>query len=622
MCGIAGYVGRGDARILEAMGNTLAHRGPDDHGIFCEGNVGLAHRRLSILDLSSAGHQPMSNDDQTVWIVFNGEIYNFTELREKFLSHRTFKSKTDTEVIIRLYEAHGPESFAQLRGMFAFALYDGKKNMLYLARDGMGKKPLYWGKFGDTFLFGSELKALLAHPSCTKKIDRNSLRQYLLTEHVPTPYSILEGISKLEPGHCLSYDGARVTKQSFWNIRLPQKGKEHPREEDVARAQLDEQMKRAVERRLVSDVPLGVFLSGGIDSSTVAWYAKQAKGDIETFSIGFSEDTFDESTYARTVAKALNTNHHEEILDARASVGILHTIAEKLDEPLADASIVPTYLLSRFAREHVTVALSGDGADELFLGYDTFQAEKLARAYALLPQPMRAICKGAAAALPVSFSNMSLDFKLKQFTSGFDMDMRKRHAQWLGAFSDEEILQLLNAGLRGDTESSGDTRSDMLEAFPKADSWNELSYFYERTYLLDQVLLKVDRASMLCGLEVRSPFLDTDVVDYVNALPPNLKLHGMTTKYLLKKLMASRLPADILHRKKKGFGIPVATWLTTELRAEVEHYLGKEFIERQGLFNAPYVARLIDEHWEGKRDHRKRLWTLLVFQLWFEAWIG
>ena len=621
MCGIAGYFGKGNKEVLFHMAEAIKYRGPDDVGFFEDRSVGLAHRRLSIMDLSAAGHQPMSNDDETVWIVFNGEIYNFKELRRELENEFKFKSRTDTEVIIRLYERFGVDAFSKIEGMFSIALYDKRIHTLFLARDRMGKKPLYYATFGETFLFGSEIKALMAHPSFKREIDLKSLNKYLQYEYVPTPHSMFAGVSKLEPGHYLSYDGVKIERQKFWDVSFSKRDISL----ESAVAELGKHLADAVKDRLMADVPLGIFLSGGLDSSTIAYYAQKGNAaKIQTFSIGFTEKSFDESEYARRVAQHLGTDHHEQIFSSKDAVALVPTIGKLLDEPMADASILPTYLLSRFTSEHVKVALGGDGGDELFFGYDTFTAHKLAAWYEKIPSGVRRhLIEPSLMRLPVSLRNMSLDFKAKKFISGFYGEEKYRNQRWLGSFNTEERLSLFAPALH-ETSSSWNEFEDIdcyLRDLPEGIAPEDaLTYLYLRMYMMDDILVKVDRASMYNSLEVRAPFLDTRVVNFATSIKTDFKMHGFTTKFILKKLMEDKLPHDIVYRKKKGFGIPLAEWLKGDLKPLVLDLLSPERLKRQSLFDSSATEVLLREHFEGAADHRKQIWTLLIFQLWYDNW--
>jgi len=622
MCGIVGFFGQGNREILEKMTTSLSHRGPDDQGFYFDTQVGLGHRRLSIIDLSPAGHQPMSNEDQTIWLIYNGEIYNYHELRENLIKKHKFISQTDTEVLIHLYEELGENFLEKINGMFALALYDKNKNKIILARDRLGKKPLYWGIFTKTLIFGSELKALLLHPLCKKELDFKSLNKYLIYEYIPTPWSIFKNIYKLEPGHYLVYNGKNLTKKLFWDINF-NINNQLTKNDFIEK--LDTEIERAVKVRLVSDVPLGIFLSGGIDSTTIAYYAqKNSLQKIKTFSIGFEDKSFDESNFARQAAKFLGTEHYEQILTPQESLNLIPSLADLLDEPLADASIAPTYLLSKFTKEKVTVALGGDGGDELFCGYDPFVAHQLARLYEKIPKFFRKnILEKISQYLPVSFNNISLDFKIKKFIEGFDNNKIYRNQIWLGSFNKKERSLLFSKEIWTSLgkENEFEEIDHYLSKLNDRNFYHQLIYLYLKTYLMDDILVKVDRASMFKSLEVRAPFLDYLLVDFVNTIPINLKLKGLQTKYIFKKLMEDKIPKEIVYRKKKGFGIPVAKWLVKELKSLCLDLLTKDRIEKQGLFNYQYIEKLLNEHFAKRRDNRKLIWTLLIFQLWYNKWL-
>ncbi len=621
MCGIAGFCGKGSEEILNRMIDSVSYRGPDDRGILVENNFGLAQRRLSIIDLSPSGHQPMKNEDGSIWTVFNGEIYNYKDLKSELKLKHDFKGTSDTEVMIHLYEEIGEEMFSRITGMFAIALYDKKKKKLFLARDRIGKKPLYWSVVNGTLIFGSEIKTLMEYPSFKKEVDLVSLNKYLSYEYIPTPRSIFKDTYKLEPGTLLTWDGNKINKEVFWKPTFLPKVEYF----DKSLEALDSALSKAVKDRLVaSDVPVGVFLSGGLDSSTVAYYAKKSGQKVKTFSIGFKESSFDESEYAKEVADYLGTEHHEKILSVDDGKNLILKIGQSLDEPIADSSIVPTYLLSKFTRENVKVALGGDGGDELFSGYDTFLAHKLFPIYKAIPSIIRKkIIEPAINLLPTSFSNMSLDFKLKKFISGFDVDEKYRDQVWLSSFDHDQKKELLKEEIWqkvGDLNEFDDV--DGYVSNSDANSFfDETTLSYERLYMMDQVLVKVDRASMMNSLEVRAPFLDTNVVDLANHLPTDFKIKGFERKYILKKLMEGKLPNSIIYRKKKGFGMPIGEWLRGSLKPLLDDYLGEVNIKKMNLFNYNYINKIVEEHLSGKKDNRKQLWTLLVFAIWYRKWL-
>lgn len=559
----------------------------------------------------------MRSHDGQLTVTFNGEIYNFAELKKELVSY-PFKTHSDTEVILAAYQAWGAGAFARMRGMFALALYDVRAQELILARDRLGKKPLYWGLAGDTLVFGSELKALLAHPATPRMLDHRSLAHYLAREYVPTPRTIYEGIQKLPPGTILRFKDGATRLEPFWNPVT----EVVTMDEASALARFDSLLQQATEERMVSDVPLGVFLSGGIDSSTVAYYAAKASAQkVKTFSIGFSEKSFDESAQARLVAAHLDTEHHEQILFGEDALALVQDIPEVFDEPVADASVLPTLLLSRFTREHVTVALGGDGADELLLGYPTFQAEQYARLYARVPEAMRALLRKGVELLPASAKYMGLDFKARKFTHDFAADPMVRHLQWLGSFKEDELNPLLSPAVAKDASGIHEELiAEWRQECPRLEGLNALSHLYLRTYLMDQVLVKVDRASMRYALEVRAPFLSHDIVEFLLSLPPDIKYRNGRGKYLLRTLMRNRLPNEITDRPKQGFAAPIAEWLRGPLKGLMTDLLSPASLKRQNIFNAAEVERLVQEHLSGSRDHHKKLWTLLVFELWNEKW--
>lgn len=625
MCGITGFIGKGDKASLERMTAALRHRGPDDSGTFFDEKkeVGLGHARLSILDLTSAGHQPMWSAEGDIAVVFNGEIYNHVELRREIAEHGHFayKSSSDTETIVYAYKVWGEQCFARMEGMFAIAVYDFKKRRLVLARDRAGKKPLYWMRSGDTVAFASELKSLVLHPLFQYRIDVDSVAAYLQFDYVPTPHTIWRDVCKLEPATYAVFEGRSMRKTEYWQANLAVSTKSF---EDAAR-ELDELIKEAVRKRLVSDVPLGIFLSGGLDSSIVAYYAKQiASGPVRTFSIGFEEKSFDEGGFAREVASFLHTEHHERMFTAEESVAAVPEVLASLDEPMADASVVPTYLLSKFTRDSVTVALGGDGGDELFAGYPTFQAEQVASIYGRVPKFLRKnLFEAAANALPATGKNFGIDFRLRKFLQGFSLGERYRHQIWLGSFDKGMRDRLF---LPEVSESLDDARlfaavDAIHEKYSEADRRNRLLYEYERTYMMDEVLVKVDRATMLASLEARSPFLDRKIVEFAHSLPYSYKLHGTVTKYILKRLMDDKLPRHIVRRRKKGFGIPVARWFRGELREMLEEVLSEKNVTETGLFDYRQIARLKNEHASGRVDHRKPLWNLFVLLFWWQKFM-
>ncbi len=619
MCGISGFVGTGSRRQLEDMTDAVQHRGPDHTGVYMRDGVGFGHARLSIIDTSTGANQPLFGREGGLAIVFNGEIYNFSELRSALeKAGRRFLTASDTEVILALYEREGIACFAKLHGMFAIALYDFDARTLVLARDRMGEKPLYYAYQDRQFVFSSELRGIMASGLVRKEVDLHALDQYLQFDYVPTPHSILQGVHKLEPATALVFKEGAITKETFW----------HPPQEtqqlDAAEAtgKLDRTLREVVTRELVADVPLGVFLSGGIDSSAIAYYAQSASNrPVETFSIGFEDSSFDESSFARTVAAHLGTHHHEKTVRAEDALALVPTLGETLSEPMADASVLPTLLLSRFARETVTVALGGDGGDELFAGYPTFQGESL---YQVLPSRVRHVFRSVAGRLPASHDNFSFSYNLQKLLSSDEKDTIRRHLEWLGSFDRRARAGLAGPALRAYV-GSGAVFADIeraLQDFASDDTGNRLLFAYARSYLMDQVLVKVDRASMHYALETRAPFLDHSIVDLAFSLPYSLKYRRGLTKRLLKELMRGKLPDHIIDRKKKGFGIPLARWLNGPLQGLCDDLLSEKALRAHDLFDVQFVHRLIGEHRARVRDNRKELWNLMVFQIWFNRWMA
>jgi asparagine synthase (glutamine-hydrolysing) len=630
MCGIVGCVNSstGADHVLERMTQTLKHRGPDGHGYYTspDQRVAFGHRRLSVIDLAG-GAQPMSNEDGTKWVVFNGEVYNFVELRAELqLRNHRFRTQSDTEVVVHAYEEYGEDCVNHFNGMFAFAIYDERRQRLFLARDRFGKKPLYYSHHGHELLFASELKALLCHPTIGRELDHRALLQYLIFEYVPNPRSIFRDVRKLPPAHWMDVDvrtgEARCVR--YWHLEFQPKLDIDERE---AGQEILRLLGESVRRRLVSDVPVGVLLSGGVDSGMVTAFASQYVGadKLMTFNIAFRERSFDESQYAREIAQHFGTEHHEEEFSASKMLDVFSDVLPGLDEPFADASLLPTFLLCRFARSHVTVALGGDGCDEFMAGYPTFAAARIGEWYRRVPKPLRWAAERAVDHLPTSMENFSLDFKLRQFLRGSDYDDPTRTQFWLGSFQPHELRRLLKPevmeavgtfdplnGLHALAESDGDEASWL----------DRLVRYYANFYLADDILFKIDRASMANSLEVRSPFLDPTLVTFLNQLPASCKIRGLRGKHALKKAIGGMLPPRIVSRPKKGFGIPIASWINGDLADTVDEELSARRLERTGVFEPRFVQSLLREHRSGIKNNRKLLWTTLVFQRWAQYHLG
>jgi asparagine synthase (glutamine-hydrolysing) len=626
MCGVVGFINapasqEQQRQWLDSMTATLVHRGPDSQGTWCEAGVALGHRRLSVIDLEG-GQQPMLDWRRRAVIVFNGEIYNFQEIRARLeRKGYRFRTQSDTEVLLNAYLDKGPDCLDSVEGMFAFAIWDREKQALFAARDRMGEKPFYYTLQKGVFAFASELTAFSRLPLLNLEIERQSIARFLAYEFIPTPESIYREVFKLRPGHFLIFADGRVTTRAYWDIPRPDAGANLSESDCCER--LRNLAGQAVTRRLISDVPLGVLLSGGLDSSAVVALMGDAvpPREINTFTIGFQEKSYDESSYARLMAESLGTNHHEEILSAAQAGELLPHIVSRLDEPMADPSIVPTYLLAELTRRHVTVALGGDGGDELFGGYEYFPAFQLAEHYLRIPRPLRKFClEPLGRLLPVSTGYVSPRHVVAKFLSGIHAPQWLRAQMWLGAFTPELQETLWRAPL---PEA---LRADNLYAESRAlyqgclaqEPIDRVFYLFARQYLLDYILVKVDRCSMMHSLEVRAPFLDTDLMEFVFRLPYRMKIRHGRRKYLFKKAFRDILPRPILARKKRGFLIPTALWLKGLLRPLVEELLGEPWLRQQGLFKPEVIQGLLKEHNSGAADHRKEIWTLLILQLWLK----
>jgi asparagine synthase (glutamine-hydrolysing) len=567
MCGLTGFVGTGDEQDLRAMTATLVHRGPDGEGFYRDHHapVFLGHRRLIILD-PAGGQQPMWDADGTVGVVFNGEIYNHRTLRTDLetLGHRFTSDHADTEVLVHGWKAWGNDLFLRLDGMFAMAIFDRTKSTVTLTRDRFGEKPLYYAVRSGAIVFGSELTALLTHPSLTDvSVSKSALQKFFAHGFFPAPHTPYDGIQKLLPGHRLTINAQTMGTdlRAYWRFSLGDHDPPPGTEEDWS-AELGTMVADAVAARLEADVPLGLFLSGGIDSSAVLSYAADVRAPVslDTFAIGFRETSFDESPWAEEVALQVGSTHHMEICDLDAAQSGLPSLLSQLDEPLGDPSILPTHLLCGFARKHVTVALSGDGGDELFAGYDPFRVLKRAQLYdRFVPGPVHGVVKALAAALPRSDANMSFDFVLNRGLRGLKHAAAEWNPRWLGALEPQDIAALFNEPV--DSDALYSEAIDAWNSCPSDHLVDKTLDFYTRFYLPDGILTKTDRASMAVGLEVRSPFLANAVADFATRLPWHTKLRGRTTKWILKRALRDRLPGDILARKKKGFGIPLSRWL-------------------------------------------------------------
>lgn len=619
MCGIAGFVGRGDLDVLRRMTDRIAHRGPDAEGLWRGESDGahLGHRRLSIVDIGG-GAQPMwsacakCGAHGEVGVTFNGEIYNHAELRAELraLGHEFQTDHSDTEVLLHAYREWGDAFVERLNGMWAFVIHDRARRRLFGSRDRFGKKPLYWFHEHGTFAWASELPALAEHPDCPRALDALSLKKYFAYCYVPAPRSIYERVWKLPGGHSFVFDldspaPPRISR--WWSFEIePDTAPTADEWSERLRAALE----RATQRRLMSDVPLGVFLSGGIDSSAVAAFAARhvAAGKLNTFSIGFTDPSFDETSHAKLVADTLGTSHRHETLDLEKSLELLPGLIARLDELLGDGSLLPTYLLSRFTRQHVTVALGGDGGDELFAGYDPFKALHAAERYTrFVPRPLHTAVKLLAGLLPVSHANMSFDFKVKRFLRGVSNPPALWNAAWMSALEPGDIAEL--TGSPCDPEEIFSESIAAWDACRQPDIVDRSLQWWTQLYLQDGILAKVDRASMLCSLEARSPFLDIEVVDLARRIPHQLKLRNGETKWILKQALRGVIPDAIIDRPKKGFGMPIGRWLR-ERRFDFD--LGKT----PAALNRDFISKKLTAHRAGKSDERLFLWSEWVLAEW------
>ncbi|MGH9872016.1 MAG: asparagine synthase (glutamine-hydrolyzing) [Pyrinomonadaceae bacterium] len=621
MCGIAGFIDLWDsaearvaeerALILDRMCRVITHRGPDDQGVMLKDGVALGMRRLSIIDLAG-GQQPICNEDGSATIVYNGEIYNYRDLQKELEGRgHQFKTRSDTETIVHAYEEYGESCVKHLRGMFAFALWDDKSRKLFIARDRAGKKPLYYTTTQNgTFVFGSELKALLQHPDVSREVDTEALDAYLTLGYVPDPLSIFRGIHKLSPGHLLSFSNGAVRVSEYWDFQFTPT---ESRNEDDYLEELSSLLDESVRLRLMSDVPLGAFLSGGIDSSTVvALMARHMDQPVKTFSIGFHEDSYNELQYARLTAKKYGTDHHEFIVTPEIC-SIVDELAWHFDEPFADSSAIPTYMVSKLAREHVTVILSGDGGDELFAGYTRYVIEQGKTAYSLMPGVLR---KGLMQPLSSHLPHGTLG---RNFIHNISLDPIDRYLDSVSVFTRLNKESLYSSDFRGRLgETDWVTRcfNKLAAKVSTGNSLDRLLYLDSKTYLPGDIMTKVDRMSMAVSLEARAPLLDHKLIDFVTSIPASMKLAGNETKHILKRAVSDLVPKEILNRPKQGFGVPVQEWINQQLREQMHEVLTDSRTRERGYLNPAYLATLLDEHERGRRDHSVSLWALLMLELW------
>jgi asparagine synthase (glutamine-hydrolysing) len=607
-----------EASTIHRMCQAIVHRGPDDEGIFVKDGTGLGMRRLSIIDLSG-GHQPVFNEDRSVWVVFNGEIYNFPELRGELekRGHR-FYTHTDTEVIVHLYEDLGADCVNKLRGMFAFALYDERRRKLLIARDRFGKKPLHYALAGERLLFGSEIKAILAVAPELAQVNQEALLQYMHFGYVPDPLTAFLPIQKLPPGHLLEFEAGQVRVRQYWD--LPQYGTQQPSSEEECLEELEHRLAEAVRIRLISDVPLGALLSGGTDSSTVvALMARASSKPVKTFSIGFSHDDFNEAHYARIVAKHFGTEHHELVLEPNVAETV-EALTRSLEEPFGDSSMLPTYYVSCMARKHVTVALSGDGGDEIFAGYDRYGIHRRRQVFERVPRWVWRLYREQV------YPHLPQGMRGRKFFYNVSLPWRERYVDGISfAPSIDRDLSLWSNEFRETMKGIANPEAVMYRYFdqaPAKDPISQMLYVDTKTYMVADILTKVDRMSMATSLEVRVPILDHQFVEWATGLPVEWKLRGGVQKYILRKL-AERVgvPREVLYRPKQGFALPLVHWMRNELKDLILTVLSEPATMQRGYFNPAGVRQLLDEHFRGRRNHSGQIWHLLIFELWHRNYL-
>jgi asparagine synthase (glutamine-hydrolysing) len=618
MCGICGIVTLASGMAVErddvlAMRDVMVHRGPDDAGIFVEHNVGLGHRRLSIIDLST-GHQPMTNEDGSVVIVFNGELYNYLGLRDQLIGKgHVFATHSDTEVIVHAYEQYGENCLEYFRGMFAFAIWDSKNRQLFIARDRLGKKPLYYGQWGGTFLFASEIKGIFAHPAAQRELDAEALDLYFGFRYVPGPRTMFKGIAKLQPGHFLKISDNVVRTSEYWDfngIQTRQIAQETAEEEFV------ELLKESIRLRLMSDVPLGVFLSGGVDSSVVvALMSELVAEPIKTFSVGYTGDTKEnEFEYARMVSNIFRTEHHEFRLTADDFLGFLPKLAWHLDEPIADASTIPLFFISQLAKEHVTVVLSGEGADELLGGYYTYKKMLLLESLHSLPG------SGLLGSVSALAGRLLGNRKVERYANLLRLPLEQRYTGVSRVFTEVERKRLYKALSGIMPHTLADVVAPYYERVKNRQPLDRMLYLDTKVWLPDDLLMKADKMTMATSMELRVPFLDHVLVEYAASLPASCKIKGNETKYLLKHAMESRLPKELLYRTKKGFPVPISRWLREKADGVREVLLDSGSACR-AFFEPSFLEQIIQEHEQTQNDMSDLLWPFLVFEYWHKAYM-
>ncbi|HEY8559742.1 MAG TPA: asparagine synthase (glutamine-hydrolyzing) [Pyrinomonadaceae bacterium] len=624
MCGITGFITadknvptKGREILLDKMCRVITHRGPDEQGTLVRDRAALGMRRLSIIDLKG-GQQPIYSEDGNLAIVFNGEIYNFRELKTELeaLGHR-FKTHSDTETIVHAFEEYGPACLEKLRGMFAFAIWDFRRESLFIARDRVGKKPLFYSVTdGGDFIFGSELKTLLTHGALGRDIDYAALDAYLTFGYVPEEFCIFKAVSKLLPGHYLIFENGAVRTHKYWDFNLSEPAELKSEDEYVER--LRELIRESVDVRLISEVPLGAFLSGGVDSSAIVGTMAQLLGQpVKTFSIGFNEDTFNELKYARVAAEHFGTEHHEFIVTPDL-IEVIDELVWHFDEPFADSSALPTYMVSKLAREFVTVVLTGDGGDELFAGYTRYVIDRQRSSMAKLPRFLRRGMQAASANLPHGAFG-------RNYLYNVALEPLERYVNSISQFTSLNRKSLYSkefqANLNGELGEGEKLFLRLAESVSTGNEIDNLLYLDSKTYLPGDILTKVDRMSMATSLEARVPLLDHKLIEFVGGIPSHLKLKNLETKYIFRKAVRGMVPDAILDRPKQGFGVPIGQWINEQLKARIESDLNDVRALERGYFDKSYVRLLLDEHRRNRRDHSHSLWVLWMLELWHRQYV-
>lgn len=619
MCGIYGFTTKADKikkeNILRILGSKIRHRGPNQSGKFINNKIALGIERLSIIDPKN-GIQPIFSNDKNYIIVHNGEIYNYKELKRELVNKGYFfNTESDTEVIVNLYQQYGIECLKKLNGMFAFAIYDIKRDRLIIARDRYGIKPLYYYYKDSNFIFASELKAIKSHPDVECEISSKAVDLYFTMEYVPTPLSIYKDIYKMEQGSFLTITKQKIKKEKWYDLKINSKIITKSKNEYIE--DLDYLINQSVRLRMRSDVPIGSFLSGGLDSSLITYYlSKNLSKKLKTFHIGFENSSFDETKYSEDVSKFLGTEHYSNIFTSEDLVALLPQIWASMDEPFSDASLLPTFMLSYQTKKHVTVSLSGDGGDEIFGGYPTYFAHRIANKFPTFLVP---IFNSFIKRLPVNLDNISFDFKLKKFFSALQYPPIFRHQYWMGSFDYQSKTEGYNTYYLNKTESGSFIHrffKDISNEYEINPNWDFHLYQDMKYYLNDDMLVKVDRASMANSLEVRVPFLDHHIVEYMSSLPKEMKYNGLISKFILKKLGINYLPKNIVYRKKKGFGIPIGIWFNSLLKSELKDIIENPNSFIHNFFSMSFTNKIMKNHFEQKNDNRKLLWTLFVIEKW------